>query len=614
MGFLDFSSRVVTTYKADVSDHVKQLQKLKGEQAELRKDELAAARGRNDELESWSKNLGKATIALGAVAAAGALLWEGWEYNVRKAQLSSNVFVGDLEKLRTGFGGLRTEMQSLETANGLAQSKFKLTSDQMETVGKAMRELVREGRDWDDVTKKVTESIVKLEGDGLKDFGIHVRDATTEGDKFNAIMEAMASKASRVTDTTRTSAEEMVGLKTKFADVMDHVKQSLGEIAVAFVPIVEALANTAGYVASIVNMLPGGGKAFTGLLGNLPGGYSVLGGLLGGLGSLGGDSSGGGTPAAATPLATSGPMFDVFGANRNRSTMDDSFGPSVHDITAEAIGGAASNLRWIAYLAGGKPAQFLANIAKRAKASGTGGVGGSVLHQLGSVGFDDDVQYTPLDDVLGSATGSEDLISSIDLSQYGRTATAAEEYNAFNSSRAQSKLASVFGPIEEFDTYAKGFQMLSGAVGSAMEAWIDGSSSAGEAFKKFIGEALKAMAVQMAMEALKHGAYALGSLAFGDFRGAAAHGKAAAAFAVGAVAVGAAAKSMHGGSSSSAGAGAGAAAPTYSGTAGAGSGGGGMNNTIVIGQEFSEGSARQRQLAAQRLVNRAMGSPGVTYA
>lgn len=187
-----------------------------------------------------------------------------------------------------------------------------------------------------------------------------------------------------------------------------------------------------------------------------------------------------------------------------------------------------------------------------------------------------------------------------------------EQYRSFNAQQSNSKLEQMFGPIDEFNAYQEAFNMLGGAVTSAMDAWIDGSMSAGEAVKKFIGQALKALASQMAIESLKHGAYALGSLAFGDVRGAGQHAAAAAAFGVGAAAAAVAAKSMGGGAApTSAGASAGGSAGGGSSFAGTAQQGTGERIIVVMGDSFSRSSPRMQQLDAERTVDLAFGGNGV---
>jgi hypothetical protein len=173
------------------------------------------------------------------------------------------------------------------------------------------------------------------------------------------------------------------------------------------------------------------------------------------------------------------------------------------------------------------------------------------------------------------------------------------------------KLEKMFGPISDFNAYKMAFDTLAGSVGAAMTAWIDGSMSAGKAFKAFIAEAVKGIAVQMAMEALKHGAYALGSLAFGNFAGASMHGKAAAGFAAGAVVAAAAAKALHSGGGSPSVGGAGAAAPV--GSAGSAPRYEGRREVIVIGDSMGDNTPRQRALNTRRRVEEAYGAAGVVH-
>jgi hypothetical protein len=184
-----------------------------------------------------------------------------------------------------------------------------------------------------------------------------------------------------------------------------------------------------------------------------------------------------------------------------------------------------------------------------------------------------------------------------------------------NEQRAQreSKLAAMFGPIDEFNIYTEAFSALSGAVGSALSAWIDGSQSAGAAFKAFIGEAVKGIAIQMAMESLKHGAFMIGSLAQYDYAGAAMHGKAAAGFAAGAIIAAGAAKSLG----ASGGGISGGSARTGSGSGfggsarqGDGYGNGGKHTVIVQGDPHSDDTPRYRQRSFAKALRRATGTSG----
>jgi hypothetical protein len=105
-----------------------------------------------------------------------------------------------------------------------------------------------------------------------------------------------------------------------------------------------------------------------------------------------------------------------------------------------------------------------------------------------------------------------------------------------------SVLESIFGPIDEFNAYSDAFAGLTDAVQASFNAWMTGSESIGAAFKRTLIAVAMAEANGMLIQAIKHGAWALGSLAFGDLKGAGTHGIAAAKFAAGAAAIGALAK------------------------------------------------------------------------
>lgn len=180
------------------------------------------------------------------------------------------------------------------------------------------------------------------------------------------------------------------------------------------------------------------------------------------------------------------------------------------------------------------------------------------------------------------------------------------EYNARN----QRKLEKIFGPVEDFQLYAEGFNLLSGAATGAFDAWVSGSLTAGQAIKKFFADAVSSVASQMFAEAIKHGAFAIGSLAFGDVRGAVTHGKAAAAFGAGAVAVGAIARQLNGGGAS---AGASGGLPSVTGGGTAGAGNGGSSVTVIMSADFDD-SPRMRQRRFGKAVGAARryeGSDGV---
>lgn len=105
------------------------------------------------------------------------------------------------------------------------------------------------------------------------------------------------------------------------------------------------------------------------------------------------------------------------------------------------------------------------------------------------------------------------------------------------------------------DSIAESLTSLAGQVNSSIGAmgdalrqgivgWILYGDSIGKAFKAALAQQAASLSAEFAMQALKHSLYALGSLAFGNFAGAAKHAAAAAAFAAAATALGFAGRAL----------------------------------------------------------------------
>jgi hypothetical protein len=184
------------------------------------------------------------------------------------------------------------------------------------------------------------------------------------------------------------------------------------------------------------------------------------------------------------------------------------------------------------------------------------------------------------------------------------------------SKQQQSVLEGIFGPVEEFDLYTTAWQGLESVVSAGFSAWIDGSKSVGTAMKEALHGFAKNLAGEALLQALRHGAYALGSLAFGDMKGAAAHGISAAKWGAVAVAAGVVGKvtapSVGGGSANAnAAAGIGGGGPRPS------SGTGGTHNTIIIGDPLGYESPRSQAQRVRRGLDladeRTRGTRSVVY-
>ena len=89
MGLLDFGSKIVSTYKADTSDHKAKIRELSGIEKQAAQDQLKHIESKNKGLEGQIKMLGKVTVAFGAIAVAGKIAFDAIEFSGRRADLQA---------------------------------------------------------------------------------------------------------------------------------------------------------------------------------------------------------------------------------------------------------------------------------------------------------------------------------------------------------------------------------------------------------------------------------------------------------------------------------------------------------------------------------------------
>lgn len=634
VSLLDFASRVLTTYKADVDQHVRELGKLKGAEKDRAQATIDANKQASSSFEDQIKSIGKWGLALGAATAAAVIAWDGFKAAMERSRLEATAGAISLDRLKIATLGLKRESELLKDASLLQSGAFKLSQQQLEMVERAMLALTRRGFEVEKVHEGITHAVVGLQTDGLMPLGLHIDKTGLSMDKaadrakiFERIMAELARTSEAVKDGQRSAAEGVEATAVSMQDSFEKMKIALGQLVIAMRPLLESLASAVGLVAKIAGAIPtsgvAGSVARTGMkLATLPatGVWGLIG--LGGdaLDALGGSSE----PSAAYQKFQAGMDARAAGLAGQWGVMAN---PMSAYTPADLWGGNTSGQ--LSYTAVADLIRRFGPGAARFFAPPGTGEGGYTIG-----GYD---YFTPRPDTadhtfrgglpLGESAGAlgdkygpggelaPQGIFDATLSPGGRSDLTGEGlFKAFRDRQHKSFLEQSFGKLKDFNAYAKGFEMLTGAVTTAMTAWIQGSMSVGMAFKKFIGEALSALASQMAIEALKHGAYALGSLAFGDIRGAGQHGVAAAAFGAGAAAAAVAARAMgHGGTDY--GKGAGAAAPTGGGRSGssAGSGDNGRDVIIAYADPFANDSPRARQLEARRVVNSVLGSSGVKY-
>lgn len=602
---------------------------------------------------NWLDTLAKVSLAYSAVSRVMGEAFGLMEEAGERSRLEDAAHGVELEKLKVAAGGTRTELELLTFAAKTQHGALALNTDQMVMVQQAMRELGREGFALTDIQEGITTALTKGTTRSLKEFGIVVEEGSDKATTHGRILEALAEKASTLDTTYTTTAENVKGANVSLTNSIDQVKDAAGNLLIKLTPLIKAMADLGTNAASFISKISDSMSEHSPLARFLD-----VAGL--GVGAIAADevskrrdrgeygNNGAldaiGAMALGTTLDTSPdkltPNTSPFRANGGQaaayiqSHLDDLTGkgmiagaeslgrlleanfkslPTKAKTASSTRGGEMDWLLKIELAINGK----LNDIADAASAQ----IAGMRMNMGDAAQFK---RWTPPANSNGSALSRWDAADRSLPSSFAApddsAGVAIDEANEearrmapfLKEQKKQKFLENTFGKLTEFSAYKIAFDSLSGAVGSAMTAWIDGSQSAGAAFKHFIGDALKGLAVQMEIEALKHGAYALGSLAFGDFAGAGKHAAAAAAFAVGGIAAGVAAKEL-GTTASSSKNGAGASGGG-SGGGGGGDSGGGSNSSndrpiVIIAGDDGDQTPRMRQANFQRKLDAALGGP-----
>ena len=614
MGLLDFTSKVLTEYKADISDHKAKVKELTGAQRDLAAEELKSAQARNKQIDDQISGLGKVAFAVGTAVAAIKVGQAGFEEYTKFQKLSAQVSSETLDKLKSASGGLRSEMDLLSFAAKTQHATFKLNADQQAVALQAMRALEKQGFDTEKVFEQVTKAVMEANGEGLKEFGISVDNGKDKAEAFKNVMTALSGEVRKVGGDLNQEGDDVRRMGVQWDDAMSKLKRAIGEIVVALGPLLSLVGDIAGAVGSVVGKLS-----------------SVVSTLLQPISLPGQASLGTIIAASLVRQQTADAMSQSAGADAVAANTGSYAFSSEVDPRVAARYAQASLVRWKKITEALKKAKAEAygeaTGAKIGGARSVGRIGGSVASDglgapgtfdlgvgsginVGGFAFETSLGSGIRDD-FGAPGGLQGLIdqrgADILSGQDGAAQAAGEQ--------RQNKLERIFGPISDFNAYAAGFKLLEDAVTSAFSAWVSGSKSFAAAIKDAIKQGVMANAIDMFAQAIKHGAYALGSLAFGDARGAATHAAAAAKFAAGAVVLGGFAKALGGGDTGSSASTGGGAAP-IAGASAANQNAPGRPITVILGDEYGAESPRRRQQRAALALEQARrvsDSEGIVY-
>lgn len=595
---IDQISKVLTEYKADVSDHVAGLKKLKGEERKRAEETIAANEKVSASLENQIKTLGKVSMAIAGVVGGFMAARSALNSYAENAKLSAAAAGVSIDNLVSATKGLRTEQELLADAAKMNNGAIRLTSEQMAIAERAILQYTRRGHDSAKAHDAILQAVTALKIDGLKDLGVFVdmtglkmEDQADRGKILQRILESLTGASNEFAKSQRTASEDIQASSVRIENAIDRLKNNVGK--------------GVGYAAGVVEEMGqrvakwwGGPQGEDTLSHHIT--YNVIPYLMR-------------LQALSAALGSSDQYVRLQGLAQYRADLGMQNDPKVdmalhgaqykttrlESETKTTEPPKSSNAAAVAAMTA---AQALARFANASVANENGFGIGDASALLGRANVGEGLG-------VGSAAGYGSVFGADTTGVLSGTINARQTQNwraelANRAKQRTSMLESTIGPLSQFDAYKQAWEGLTSAVTAGYSAMVDGSMSFGKAFKQSIAEALKSTGAMMMIEALKETAAGFASLALGPIGGvsAAGHFKAAGLYAAGAVAAGVAARGLGGGGGgASAGGGATGGAPARAPSASEAA----PQSSIVyvVGDPHdTETNPRRRQNNARRIV------------
>lgn len=427
MGFLgDIIATAVLRYKVDADQAVKDIKNLSAEQQKAAKDQAKALQAQGKEVQSLGEKYAK-----GAALIAGAyvVIKQGMQDLATESRLAAGSAGVDIDKLDKAAGGLKTRWELMALAQAGSQGAWKLTTQQLGYVVEGMRALEKKGYDATEVQNALTESLKKGKLEGLDKFGLSIKSTGTAAGDLRSLMRQLSQSARDVGYNFDKAGDAAVRAGVKFSNARARAGTALGTGIDYGIQGIEAAGRGTAALVS--------GESY----------FQE---------DLGAQLLGFGTKAQRIRMGVD--------ANQRREAK--------RRMDADVTSTFAMFERWRS------KAKVLEDIDKMSKGGGADAVGDSAYRSLlerggafasrvGRFGQRQALLEERIADAEIGDAGNIERKKWEDAIAGRETLKRQAELDMAEADKRRSYLASIFGPVEEFDAYAEGFGTLSDAVRSA---------------------------------------------------------------------------------------------------------------------------------------------------
>jgi hypothetical protein len=567
-------AQTLLQFRADTSQARGEIAKLGEAEKKAAQEAVTASEARNAMYERVAAGITKLNVAMSVITKGVELAGQAWAAYDEQQDLAAAKGSISIDGLRRASRGLKTDLDLLKLAAVSQNTTFKLSQQQLEQATRAMRTFEEAGYDGAKVQTALENAIKKGSIEPLKELGVNLELAKDATGKYNQLLEVLAEKSQSAGDAELSRGDKMKQSVVSYQNAIRDLKVAVGELVLAFQPVLATLADVAKGVASVVSQIPaeilsllavaGAGAYATGKIekmgkggrfARIARGAAVVGTAYE-LTELGADiiseQTGTYVTSAMTPeqrmQAAMGAGYvaykqqvDAAIAKADAALADS----GAAAVVANAAGDARFKRAVDAFRAEpslrGKGIIFeaLINLAEgdekkiaeatklmdaaKAKAASARSSARRKADELPTGEYDLEIERRRQDELVTRTSlmfGPEVAMPSVPAEVAPLAEPIQREIDRVAAEQAQlarreSTLAALFGPLEEFDAYAQAFQALNTVATSAFQAWVDGAELTGAAMRKLAASALGSVAADMFGRSIQHAAYAIGNLAFG---------------------------------------------------------------------------------------------------
>ena len=256
MSLSQLVAQTLLQFRADTSQARSEIGKLGEAEKKAAQDAVDASDKRNAMYERVAAGITKLNVAMGVVTKGIELAGQAWAAYDEYQDLAAAKGAISIAGLRAASKGLKTDLDLLKLAAVSQNTTFKLTQEQLENATRAMRTFEEAGYDGAKVQAALENAIKKGSIEPLKELGVNLELAKDQTGKYNQLLEVLAEKSAAAGNAELSRGDKMKQVIVSYQNTINDLKVAVGELVVAFQPVLKVIADVASSLAKLISQIP----------------------------------------------------------------------------------------------------------------------------------------------------------------------------------------------------------------------------------------------------------------------------------------------------------------------------------------------------------------------